>query len=205
MAAEPPSDDFELDDLELMARFQAGDRDAYEALVRRHLDLVIRHARRYVGDASSAEDVAQNVFLRLYRSRERFREAKNFSGWLVTITTRIALNEIRTRRRKRWVTRSRADAGEPEPTWRIAGEEVSPPDEPLLREERIAAVRGAIARLPESQRQAILLQRFEGWDLARIGETMELSVPAVKSLLHRARRALEGMLEPMLGEEARKP
>lgn len=200
MAADPPS----ADDLELMARFQAGDREAYECLVRRHLDLVLRHARRYVGDESSAEDVAQNVFLRLYRSRERFREAKNFSGWLVTITARLALNEIRTRRRKRWVTRGRDENSEIEPNWRIAGNGVAPPDEPLLREERIAAVRSALARLPEHQRQAILLQRFEGWDLTQIGEAMDLSVPAVKSLLHRARRALETILEPMLGEEARR-
>jgi len=188
-----------------MARFQGGDRHAYETLVRRHLELVIRHARRYVGDDASAEDVAQNVFLRLFRSRERFREAKNFSGWLVTITTRLALNELRTRRRKRWVTRGREDASEREPEWRVAGSGIDPPDEPLLREERIAAVRSALARLPDHQRQAILLQRFEGWDLTRIGETMELSVPAVKSLLHRARRALETMLEPILGEEARRP
>lgn len=201
MAADPPS----ADDLELMARFQAGDRDAYETLVRRHLDLVLRHARRYVGDEASAEDVAQNVFLRLYRSRERFREAKNFSGWLVTITARLALNEIRTRRRKRWVTRGRDENPEVEPRWRVAGGGIEPPEEPVLRQERVAAVRSALARLPENQRQAILLQRFEGWDLTRIGEAMELSVPAVKSLLHRARRALEAMLEPMLGEEARRP
>lgn len=193
------------DDLTLMARFQAGDTDAYEALVRRHLDLVVRHARRYVGDRAGAEDVAQEVFLRLYRSRDRFREPSNFAGWLVTITGRIALNELRTRRRKRWVPRSTLEAEEPGSEWRPGSDAEEPPEAALEREERIAAVHRALARLPENQRQAILLQKFEGWDLARIGETMGMSVPAVKSLLHRARRALEGMLAQALGEETRRP
>ncbi len=192
------------DDLELMRRFQEGDTEAYEALVRRHLDLVVRHARRYVGDEAGAEDVAQEVFLRLFRSRDRFREPNNFVGWLVTITTRIALNEIRTRRRKRWVPRSSLEAEDPGQDWRASGDTEEPPEEGVLRDERIAAVHRALARLPDHQRLAILLQRFEGWDLAQIGEVMELSIPAVKSLLHRARGALEGILAPMLGEEARR-
>jgi RNA polymerase sigma-70 factor (ECF subfamily) len=173
-------------------------------LVRRHLDLVVRHAQRYVGERSGAEDVAQEVFLRLFRSRDRFREPNNFSGWLVTITTRIALNELRTRRRKRWVPRSSLEAEDPGQDWRAGGDVEERPEEALLREERIAAVREALARLPDNQREAILLQKFEGWDLVQIGEAMDLSVPAVKSLLHRARRALEGMLGPVLEEEAKR-
>ena len=90
MEADPRS----ADDLDLMARFQEGDTEAYEVLVRRHLALVVRHARRYVGDEAGAEDVAQEVFLRLYNSRDRFREPKNFTGWLVTITTRRPLSTI---------------------------------------------------------------------------------------------------------------
>ncbi len=200
MEADPGS----LDDLELMRRFQEGDASAYEALVRRYLDLVVRHARRYVADLAGAEDVGQEVFLRLYRSRDRFREPNNFKGWLVTITTRIALNELRTRRRKRWVTRTSIEADDPAQEWRPGSDAGEPPEEATLREERVVAVRKAISRLPDNQRQAILLQNFEDWDLAQIGEAMDLSVPAVKSLLHRARRALEAMLGPVLGEEARR-
>ncbi len=189
------------DDLVLMDRFQSGDEAAYETLVRRHLDFVVRHARRYVNDLAGAEDVAQDVFLRLYRSRDRFREPNNFTGWLVTITSRIALNELRTRRRKRWVPRSSLEAEDPAQDWRPGSEAGSAPEDSLLREERIMAVRQALERLPENQRQAILLQKFEGWDLAQIGEAMDLSIPAVKSLLHRARRALEAILAPIIGEE----
>ena len=166
---------------------------------------MVRHAQRYVGDRAAAEDVAQEVFLRLLRSRDRFRDPNNFTGWLVTITTRIALNELRTRRRKRWVPRSGLDADDPGQDWRPGSDAEERPDESLLRTERIEAVREALARLPDHQRQAILLQKFEGWDLGRIGDAMDLSVPAVKSLLHRARRALEAILAPVLEEETRRP
>jgi len=193
-----------LDDLELMQRFQDGEVTAYEVLVRRYLDLVVRHARRYIHDLAGAEDVAQDVFVRLYRSRDRFRDPSNFRGWLVTITGNIALNELRTRRRKRWVPRSSLEADDPEQEWRPGSAGVEAPEEPTLRAERREAVRAALARLKDNQRQAILLQQYEGWDLEQIGAAMDLSVPAVKSLLHRARRSLEALLAPVLGEEARR-
>ena len=192
------------DDLELMRRFQEGDTRAYEVLVRRHLDLVVRHARRYVSDLAGAEDVAQEVFLRMFRSRDRFRDPNNFRGWLVTMTSRIALNELRTRRRKRWVARSTLEADDPSQEWRPGSAGSEAPEEATLREERVEAVRQAISQLPDDQRQAILLQHFEGWDLRQIGDAMDRSIPAVKSLLHRARRALEALLDSSIGEEARR-
>ncbi|MCA8960771.1 MAG: sigma-70 family RNA polymerase sigma factor [Planctomycetes bacterium] len=183
-----------------MARFVDGDGVAYEALVRRHLEFVVRHARRYVGDESSAEDVAQEVFVRLYRSAGLFREPVSFRGWLATMTSRLALNEMRTRRRKRWTARS----GLPElqgSEWRPGPGETHSAEDRITAEERALIVREAVADLPERQRLAIWLQRFEGWPLEEIGSTMSLSVPAVKSLLHRARQALLETLSARLGSD----
>jgi len=185
-----------------MQRFGEGDVGAYETLVHRHLGFVHRHARRYLGDSAGAEDVAQEVFLRLHRSASLFREPTNFRGWLATMTTRLALNELRTRSRKRWVARSTLDGTSPGEDWRPGGRDPSPSGIDLsISEERAELVRHAIAELPERQQLAIWLQRFEGWNLDDIGVAMELTVPAVKSLLHRARGALSDALRPYFDEE----
>lgn len=203
----------DLDAASLMLRFQGGDVAAYDELVRGHLGFVVRHANRYLRDESAAEDVAQEVFLRVYRSPHLFREASNFGGWLATITSRLALNELRTRRRKHWraqstLGRDDRDTGSDDAGgWRpgaggttTANPEGEAPDEALLREERMYLIHEAIGQLPEKQRQALWLQRFEGWDLQQVGDTLGLSIPAVKSLLHRARGALLKQLTPLLGD-----
>ena len=207
-------------DADLMLRFQRGDEAAYEILVRRHLAFVIRHARRYLAEDAGAEDVAQEVFLRLYRSGLQFRDPSNFTGWLATMTTRLALNELRTRARKRWLPRSQLKSdGATDSTagreWRpgmtAPGSHYSTSssenshesgEETLLRAERAAAVRAAVANLPERQRLAIELQRFEDFDLEQIGVVLEMTVPAVKSLLHRARATLLEALSPYLDGES---
>ena len=178
-----------------MRAFQSGDESAYDTLVRRHLAFVVRHARRYLHDESSAEDVAQEVFLRLYRSGHLFRTGTNFLGWLATITSRLALNELRTRRRKHWVARSTLEGDLTDGEWKPHGEHSEDPSSDILRDERILAVQEAIGRLPERQRLAIWLQRFEGWELQEVGEALGLTIPAVKSLLHRARASLGKELE----------
>lgn len=197
------------DDLALMHRFQSGDRRAFEELVRRHLAFVIRQAARYVGDEAAAEDVAQEVFLRVFRSGELFREATSFLGWLATITSRLALNELRTRQRKHWVARSSLECGSAvveaaleTRAWVPGNADVEGPDGELLREERIRLVREALARMPENQRMALTLQRFDGWDLQQIGATMGLSGSATKSLLHRARHRLAQELKGLLDDTA---
>lgn len=191
------------DDLALMRLFQAGDEVAFEALVRRHLSFVVRHAARYVRDESAAEDVAQEVFLRLYTSKELFRDESNFLGWLATIASRLALNELRTRRRKHWRSpNSRRD--DFENAW-LPGQQAGQPDSELLRLEEIEAVRAAIDRLPSNQREALWLQRFEGWDLDAVGAALGLSSSAVKSLLFRARNALAAELEAFQAGKSKTP
>lgn len=187
----PPADrGASAEDAKLMRSFQSGNEDAYDELVRRYLPFVSRHAYRYVQEQSAAEDVAQEVFLRLYRSRDLFREDTNFRGWIATITTRLALNELRTRRRKHWKSKSSLDGTLEGQDWRPGNNAPENPEARAVQEEVVDAVRAAVDRLPEKQRQAIWLQRFEGWDLKEVGAALDLSVPAVKSLLFRARAAL---------------
>jgi RNA polymerase sigma-70 factor (ECF subfamily) len=180
-----------LEDHELLRQFQDGDQGAFDDLVRRHAPFVLRQARRILGEDPSADDVAQEVFIRVYRSSELFREPRNFRGWLATIASRLALNELRTRRRKRWIARSTLESDPVGAEWRPGDPGAGlPAEDDALRKERIHAVREAVLRLPARQREAIWLQRFEGWNLTEVGDALDLSVPAVKSLLHRARAAL---------------
>jgi RNA polymerase sigma-70 factor (ECF subfamily) len=193
----------EVDDEELMRRFQGGDASAFDRLVERNLDAVVRQARRYVRDLAGAEDVAQDVFLRVWKSRDRFREAISFRGWISKMTTRIALNELRTRHRKRWKPRSSLSSN-PDAVvgvdWVGGSDRTIDPAQDLLKVERIEAVQDAIERLPEPARQAILLQNFEGWSVTRIAETLGLTVPATKSVLFRARRKLLSELASFMNE-----
>lgn len=193
----------EVDDEELMRRFQGGDTSAFDMLVERNLDAVVRQARRYVKDLAGAEDVAQDVFLRIWKSRDRFREAISFRGWISKMTTRIALNELRTRTRKRWRPRSSLSS-DPDAIvgvdWVGGSDRSIDPSQGLLQGERVKAVQEAIERLEEPARQAILLQNFEGWSVTRIAETLGLTVPATKSVLFRARRKLLSELENYMND-----
>lgn len=194
----------EVDDEELMRRFQKGDESAFELLVHRNLDFVIRQARRYIRDLAGAEDIAQDVFFRVWKSKDRFRKAKSFRGWLVTMTSRIALNEIRTRTRKRWTPRSslgNEDVDTVGQEWVGGSRRSTPPDMDLLGKERIDKVRLAVERLPEPGRQAIVLQHFENWPLSRIAETLGLTVPALKSVLFRSRKKLLEELAEYLNDK----
>ncbi len=194
----------EVDDEELMRRFQGGDSAAFDMLVERNLDAVVRQARRYVKDLAGAEDVAQDVFFRVWKSRDRFREAISFRGWISKMTTRIALNELRTRNRKRWKPRSSLSS-DPDAVvgvdWVGGSDRSVDPSQGLLQFERMEAVQEAIERLEEPARQAILLQNFEGWSVTRIAETLGLTVPATKSVLFRARRKLLSDLENYMKDD----
>ena len=185
-------------DAALMQAFQRGDESAFESLVGRHRDRVFRLAYRYLGDASSAEDLAQETFLRVYRSKSSWRPEAKFSTWLYRVTANACLNEIRARRARRAVEATAptapgggtpsepADPAAPDP----AGETV--------RAETAAVVRQAVAALDEDQRTAVLLSKYEGLSYRELADAMNRSVPAVKSLLVRARANLRRALEPYL-------
>jgi len=190
-------------DTELMLSVREGDDEAFATLVRRFQSRVVGLAYRYIGDRESAEDLAQEAFLRVYKARERYEPRAKFSTWLYRIVVNLCLNEIRWRKGRPAMALAVAtetssnlnvevsDNGEPEPIQMMQDAELAD----TLRE--------IIGTLPENQRIAILLNKYEGLSYLEVAESMELSVMAVKSLLTRARVKIKEKLSPFLREESR--
>jgi len=176
------------EDTQLMLRFQAGDEAAFSQLLRRNHRRVVNLAFRYLRDRAAAEDVAQDAFLKLYQTKERYEPRAPFGAYLLRIASNLCLSKLR-RRKVRGVV-GEPEEGAPEPS-----------DPNPVAQERLEAnelhrrVREAVDQLPERQRLAILLNKFEGLDYQGVADALELTVPATKSLLHRARMALKEQLE----------
>ena len=172
----PDADD---PDIGLMLRFQKGDDAAFEELVNKHSRMVLNLVYRYLGDASLAEDAAQDVFVKVYRARSKYSPKAKFTTWLHRISVNHCLNEIRARRPR---TAGDMDLGNmlEEPSGEI-------PDRQLSRLELQEAVRAAVDALPPSQRMAVILARYEDMSYGEIRDAMGISMEAVKSLLFRAK------------------
>ena len=185
-------------DEKLMHRFQSGDEKAYEELVLRNMEFVMRLAMRFIPDPASAEDISQQVFLRIWQSKDQFREARSFKGWISTITRNLSLNEIRTRKRKNWNPRS-VYSGPDQSTeagaeWLGGSERFDNPHEQMETSEQLASLRKAMDELTQNEHDAIYLQNIEGWTLDKISNHLGISVPATKSLLFRTRKKLAQQL-----------
>ena len=173
-----------------------GDEDAFRELVERHQRVVINVIYRSIGDAWEAEDLAQRVFVQVYRSAGRYKPTAKFTTWLFTIVRNTVLNEHR--RRTRHPADSLEAMAEPQHSGG-AGIEVAdlrapdPADEVAERELQ-AKIMGVIQRLPEQQRMAVILCRYDGLPYEEIALVLKCSVSAVKSLLHRARQTLKDEL-----------
>ncbi len=183
-------------DFALMARIGEGDHQAFRALVERHQHAVIGTVAKMLGNASESEDIAQQVFLRIWRNAKRYRPDAKFTTYLFTITRNLVFNETRRKSRKKEVS---SDEREETSNLTIAASSDRQPDSEILQAELQHAVDQAIATLPEAQRMAVILRRYEQLSYEEIGGALNLSVSAVKSLLFRARtnlrEALAGYLE----------
>lgn len=199
LTAAPPAGDAAAPDYDagLMARVARGDEDAFAELVGRHQHAVVGTAAKMLGDAAEAEDLAQQVFLRVWKSARRYRPTAKFTTWLFTITRNLVFNESRRRARRREVP---LDAREPADTSLPQHQASGRPDEELLQEELRRAVDTAIATLPENQRLAVVMRRYQETPYETIAEVLGTSVPAVKSLLFRARESLRTQLARYLDE-----
>jgi len=179
-------------DTALMLRVRAGDDGSFELLLRRHRAMVISHLYRTVRNLAVAEELAQDVFVRVYRSRERYQPEAKFTTWLFRITTNVALN---------WRRDTRHEAGNLPLEDAVRGLPVlgfrdrSPnADEAMMRRDKANEVRAAIEALPAKQIAAVLMHKYEGLDYARIAEALHCSVPALKSTLFRAYETLRQRL-----------
>jgi len=190
----------------LMLRVRGGDPDAFAELVERNRDRVFGLVFRYLRDATEAEDLAQEVFLRVFRAREGYTPEAKFTTWLFRIATNQSLNALRDRAVRRRVRRLEAtDEDAASPIDQVPDPDPETAEERLAKAELASEVRAAVDALPESQRTAVLLNKYEGLSYEEIARTMELSVPAVKSLLTRARNGVKERLSPFLQREGIRP
>ena len=185
-----------------MLQVRAGDAQSFELLLVRHRNPVVRYLTRMTGNQAVAEELAQEVFLRVYRAREGYEPTAKFTTWLYRIATRLALNSIRDRKPERYV-RSLDDSslGDARPPEAVDGRATR--EQELLADASLAVVRQAVAELPEKQRAAVLMHKYEELDYQQIAGALDCSVSAVKSLLFRAYERLRTELAP-LGRGAKK-
>jgi RNA polymerase sigma-70 factor (ECF subfamily) len=181
-------------DAALMLAFQRGDEGAFRALFERNARAMVSFCHHFVRDAARAEELAQDVFVRLYRARDRYRPSARFKTFLYRVASNHCLNELR---RGEYAARDVAGAAEDGPADLDALPSgcATPEDETRGRALE-DAVRTLLARLPEKQRAAFVLCRFEGLSYEDIAQVLETTVPAVKSLVHRATVSAAEALAP---------
>jgi len=189
-------------DVRLMLQVRDDNAAAFEELVLRYQTRLISVLEHLVPSREQAEDLAQEVFLRVFRARKTYEPGARFSTWLFTIANNVASNALRSISRRREI---HLDSGNSDikPLEQLAAAKSSlMPARQLDKSERAELVRAAIDQLNDRQRMALLLAKFEGLSYAEIAETMGMSVKAIKSLLSRARNNLRLALEPYMEEGA---
>jgi len=174
------------DDAALMRAAARGDREAFGVLVQRYQGPVVHFAQRFLGVSGqdAVEDLGQDVFLAAYKAVRSFRGEAKVLTWLLRITVNVCLNHRRQSRLRETLPLTPADAQD------VSTDESARPDDRAIGQEEVAEVAAAVASLPANQRGAVLLRHFDGLSYAEIAEVLETSVPAVESLLFRARRTL---------------
>jgi RNA polymerase sigma-70 factor, ECF subfamily len=194
-------------DAALMLRVKQGDTAAFTELVEKYKQPIMNLAYRTVRDMTEAEDLAQNVFVQVYKSASRYKSTAKFSTWLFTIARNLCLNEIRRRSRHpaESLDATHPDQGD-QPLQQYEDKKTFSPPESLLQGELSQQIDRALADLPENQRSAILLCRQEELSYGEIAEALGCSVSATKSLIHRGRETLKERLKAYLRTgESRKP
>jgi len=185
-----------LSDAQIMLRVKAGDDSAFEYLVQKYRRPMLSFMYRTAHNTAVAEDLAQEVFLRVYRSREKYEASAKFTTWLYRIASNLAVNHARDTRHQR--PENTVSLDEPD---HDSGLTMDLPDssltaeEAIVRRERLAAIRQRVEALPERQRIALIMHKYQQMDYRQIAEVLKLSESAIKSLLFRAYETLRGQLK----------
>jgi RNA polymerase sigma-70 factor, ECF subfamily len=185
-------------DVQLMLDVKAGDEASFDLLLRRYRTPLVNFLYRMVRNAATAEDLAQEVFLRVYRARKRYSPSAKFTTWLFRIATNLALNSIRDNRHRQMESSIDAPVDEEESAPRELPSRDMRIDEHMIERDRCDFIRQAIWALPEKQRVAVLLHKYEEMDYGEIAKILECSESALKSLLFRAYETLRVQLAPLV-------
>jgi len=186
-------------DAEFMLRVKAGDQSAFDYLVQKYRRPLVSFMYRMAHNAAAAEDLAQEVFLRVYRSRETYEASAKFTTWLYRIATNLAVNHARDTRHERPEVQVSLDETDQESgtTLDVADSKMTV-EQSLLRRERMMAIRGKVEALPERQKQAVIMHKYQQMDYKQISEILKLSESATKSLLFRAYETLREQLKEFI-------
>lgn len=191
-------------DVQLMLDVKAGDDASFELLLRRYRTPVVNFLYRMVRDSALAEDLAQEVFLRVYRARKQYAPSAKFTTWMFRIATNLALNARRDGRYRQMevsMDQGSEPGGDDRPALEVPDGTPSIEHE-LMARDRAALIRRAVEALPEKQRAAVLLHKYQEMDYDEIAKILECSESALKSLLFRAYETLRMELAPLV-EQAR--
>jgi RNA polymerase sigma-70 factor, ECF subfamily len=195
----PPGGSEGLTDADVMLRVKAGDESAFDYLVQKYRRPMVNFMYRMAHNAAVAEDLAQEVFLRVYRSRGSYEASAKFTTWLYRIATNLAANHARDTRHER--PENMVSLDEPDED---TGTTMDVPDsklsveENMVRRERLAAIRKTVQSLPERQRVAVIMHKYQQMDYKQIAEVLKLSESATKSLLFRAYESLREQLKSFI-------
>jgi RNA polymerase sigma-70 factor, ECF subfamily len=189
----------QMDDAAIMLELRAGNMAGFDFLIQKYRKPIIHFMYRMVHNQAVAEELAQEVFLRVYRSRETYRAEARFSTWLYRIATNLGVNYARDNRHERMASTVYLDEADSETGTTPDVADLTPDAEAkLLRQERLKAIREHVMSLPERQRMAVLMHKYEGMDYKQIGDVLKLSESATKSLLFRAYQTLREKLKAFI-------
>jgi RNA polymerase sigma-70 factor (ECF subfamily) len=185
-----------LSDAEVMLELRSGNMAAFDVLLAKYRKQIVHFMFRMVHNQAVAEELAQEVFLRVYRSRETYRAEARFSTWLYRIATNLGVNHARDTRHERTASTVYLDEPDAETGTTPDVADMTPSTEAeMLRQERMKAIRQHVMALPERQKTAVLMHKYQGMDYKQIGEVLKLSESATKSLLFRAYQTLREKLK----------
>ena len=189
----------QMDDATIMLELRAGNMAGFDFLIQKYRKPIIHFMYRMVHNQAVAEELAQEVFLRVYRSRETYRAEARFSTWLYRIATNLGVNYARDNRHERMASTVYLDEADSETgTTPDVADSTPDAESKLLRQERLNAIREHVMALPERQRMAVLMHKYEGMDYKQIGDVLKLSESATKSLLFRAYQTLREKLKAFI-------
>ena len=174
-----------------MTRVAEGDDSAFEILVNRHQTSVLNLTYRFIGDRAQAKDLAQEVFIRVWQNAKSYEPKAKFTTWIYRITANLCFNELKSARRKKWLSFNWSDEDGDHTIEETLADSAPSAEDVLLEKERSRQISDVLQSLPENQRMAMILKRYDDLSYQEIAQIMGCSVSAVESLLVRAKRTLQ--------------